>query len=89
MVVQFVFALKIVTADGPVMAKSLPSIAAELHMISLLNLMFNFFGLQPPGITDVIAENGYTSNVRVSLGRFLPQISVSVFPSLPVCKLML
>ena len=61
---QVKVALAILTADGPVTVKSLPSVAILLHFNGLLNTRFTEAGLQESFklmLSIGVANMGYTS----------------------------
>jgi hypothetical protein len=85
---QVAFAELIVTADGPAIIKSDPLGAIELHRIGSGKLRLIETGVQAFGATIVlIGMAGCGRMVKEALllvGIARPQLSVSVFPSVPI-----
>jgi hypothetical protein len=84
--VQAVLAAVMTAEVEPLIIKSLPSAATELHNIGSLKITFSSSGAQPGGLmlSKAVGCDGKTVKDKLSpMGIAASQLSSSVFPSLP------
>lgn len=77
----------IVTAEGPVIIKSDPLGAMELHCKGEVKLSVMDWGRQGGGVIVPMGTGGCADSVKPAVPpafTILPQLPIKVFPSLPV-----
>src|SRR6187431_1520462 len=91
-VLQMPVAPETVTAEVPVIIKSLPSGAIELHKIGSLNTSSKPVGAHPnlERLSIGVGVNGYTvTGSDCPVGILRPQLSNKLLPSVPVSMRMI